>query len=489
MLKCWFTMQGNSFHQSKRRLFGSICLILFVSIFGGLLVIPGRAAQNCTSTLNPGADVSSAIGAASSGSTLCLKGGNYTGFRIDASRTNKSSYVTVTSIEGETATFNGSITFDNAKFVRLQKLKIVGGLVFRPAGNNIEIIGNEITGDTGVTLFGDYRPPAESGNSSCPCKISDVLIEGNNIHDIDYSGAQGLGSGVGVGGFGDVYNVIVRGNTIKSTASDYIQSGMIHDWTVDGNTFLGPSLQFPNHPSDHQDLWQIFGCDTGCYDINHLIYNITYTNNIARNTGTAESLLFQTAYFQNVKIENNLFDKDSRGTTIQIYNTNGLSYKNNTHIEEGESSAAGQGAIFRDGGGLAGANYQITNNIFIKLRGSAVAIGTEGRAGSWGTYDFNVTNDGSAPGANSIKNWSPSWVDAIYYEPVGLPFVAGYRYNAQSGAKKGDLNGDGLVDYVDLSILLTNYGSQNPVNKESDINLDNIVDIFDLSILLSGYGK
>lgn len=404
-------------------------LIGIAVIVGIFAIYSSKAAQTCITTLNPGADVSSAIGAATPGSTICLHGGNYQGFRIDASRTNKSNYVTITSSEGETAVFTSNLTFDNARYIRLQNLKFNDGLVFRPAGSNIEIKNNEITGSTGVTMFGDYRSPADSGNSSCPCNIYGVLIEGNNIHDIDYEGAQGLGGGVGIGGFGDVYNVTVKNNSIKSPASDYIQSGIIHDWTVDGNTFLGPSLQFPNHPTDHQDLWQIFGCDTGCYDTNHLIYNITFTNNIARNTMTAESLLFQTAYFQNVRVENNLFDKDSRGTTIQIYNTNGLVYKNNTHIEEGESVDAGQGAIFRDGGGTAGANYQITNNIFIKVRGSAVALGTEGRAGSWGTYDYNVTNDGSASGVNSIKNWSPNWVNTTYYEPIGLPYLAGYRFN------------------------------------------------------------
>ena len=49
-----------------------------------------------------------------------------------------------------------------------------------------------------------------------------------------------------------------------------------------------------------------------------------------------------------------------------------------------------------------------------------------------------------------------------------------------------DLNSDGTVDFVDLSTLLTNYGTG---VSSGDVNKDNQVDIFDLSALLSNYGK
>lgn len=49
----------------------------------------------------------------------------------------------------------------------------------------------------------------------------------------------------------------------------------------------------------------------------------------------------------------------------------------------------------------------------------------------------------------------------------------------------GDINDDGTVDAVDLSILL---GDFNTTAAESDLNHDGIVDVLDLSILLSAYG-
>jgi len=51
---------------------------------------------------------------------------------------------------------------------------------------------------------------------------------------------------------------------------------------------------------------------------------------------------------------------------------------------------------------------------------------------------------------------------------------------------QGDINSDGKVDILDLSILLSDYSS---TNAAGDINHDGIVDILDLSILLSNFGK
>jgi hypothetical protein len=49
---------------------------------------------------------------------------------------------------------------------------------------------------------------------------------------------------------------------------------------------------------------------------------------------------------------------------------------------------------------------------------------------------------------------------------------------------KGDLDGDGVVGYKDFSMLLSKWGSNDPV---ADINGDGKVGIFDFSILLSNW--
>lgn len=51
---------------------------------------------------------------------------------------------------------------------------------------------------------------------------------------------------------------------------------------------------------------------------------------------------------------------------------------------------------------------------------------------------------------------------------------------------EADLNQDGIVDVLDLSILVSNWGTNNP---EVDLNDDGIVDVLDLSILVSSWGQ
>jgi hypothetical protein len=351
---------------------------------------------DCTTSLSPGADVANAVESAAGGAVICLEAGSYG--RISISDAHKSPPVTVRSGSSGRATVNG-ISLTDPVGLRFMALDITSGTTVTPSGSNLQFIGNDITGVAGIYLFGDYRIDR---------LISDVLIEGNNIHDLDYVGNQDTGFGYGIEGVGEIRNMIIHDNTIKSPASDYIQSATPINWVVDHNTFLGPSL-LGDH-EDHQDLWQIFG---GGEDI-------TFTNNVARNTETQESLLFQEGAFSNVDIENNLFDHDSRGYTCQLYQSAGMVFRNNTVV------GSHWGCLFRDlASSPAGSGYEVDHNVFAETEAS-VDVSEEGRAGDWGTYDYNVSSDNSAEGVHSVRNWSPSWMDTIGYGPLGLPFAAGY---------------------------------------------------------------
>jgi hypothetical protein len=59
--------------------------------------------------------------------------------------------------------------------------------------------------------------------------------------------------------------------------------------------------------------------------------------------------------------------------------------------------------------------------------------------------------------------------------------------NSGGGAVQGDLNSDGHVTILDLSILLSHYG-QAATASQGDINTDGTCNVLDLSILLSHYG-
>jgi hypothetical protein len=357
---------------------------------------PGPPAE-CSTTLAPGADVSAAISQAPAGAVLCLQSGSYAEIAVDSA--DKAPAVTVRSATGERATVNG-ISLTDPNGLHLVALDITGGVSVTPSGSDIQLVDNDITGVTGIYMFGDYRIGGQ---------IENVLIEGNRIHDIDYTGAQQGGYGYGIEGIGDVRHVVVRENTIQSPASDYMQSASPLDWVVDGNTFLGPSLL--GEHEDHQDLWQIFG---GGEDV-------VFTNNVARNTETQESLLFQEGAFSNVVVENNLFDHDSRGYTCQIYQSTGLVFRDNTVV------GSHWGCLFRDlETSPPGFGYEVDHNVFVATEASD-DISIEGRAAAWGVYDYNVSGDDSADGPHSVRNWSSSWVDTTNYGPLGLPFMAGFH--------------------------------------------------------------
>ena len=59
-------------------------------------------------------------------------------------------------------------------------------------------------------------------------------------------------------------------------------------------------------------------------------------------------------------------------------------------------------------------------------------------------------------------------------------------------ASPGDVNTDGVVDYLDLAILGASYGTQREApgyRAEADLNDDGVVDVLDLGILGANYGR
>jgi hypothetical protein len=367
----------------------------------GRLILAG---PSCTKTLEAGANLANALARARPKAVLCLRGGSYPGVRVPPGATDAHRFVTLRSAPGESAVIAGELSFDNARFLCLRELKLTGGVAFRPAAAHVRLLDNEITGEAGIFFYGD----ASLGGSTRA-----VLIEGNHIHDIDYRGSQSTYNGYGIKSIGVQNGFTVRGNTIERLAADYIQTDVARNWTVDRNTFLGPSLA-GTHPTEHQDLWQIYAGGR----------NISFTNNVARDTGTSQSLLFQMTYpenrFAKVSVVNNLFDHDSDGYTCQLYQSAGLVFRHNTIV------GSEYGCIFRAEPGFPdGSGYRVERNI-LDAHGNS-AIGFEGGAQRWGTYAYNVSTDGSARGPHSIRHWRASWSDDPDYQPRGLPFAAGYR--------------------------------------------------------------
>ncbi len=360
----------------------------------------------CTVTIGPGEDLSTALARSQPNAVVCLKNGDYPETSVPAEATAKRTGTTVIQpVPGAEPAFTGELRFEGARHLKVTGLHFRSGLSFYPEAEDVQVVGNDLTGIGGIFFNGD----SEEGGS---CR--EVLIADNRIHDINYTGPQDGYQGYGIKSVGTQSGFVVRGNTIKSVAADYIQTDVADDWTVEGNTFLGPTL-VGTHPQEHQDLWQDYA---GGHDM-------TFRDNVARNTGTAESLLFQLTYpddrFDRVTVENNLFDHDSVGFSIQIYQVHGLTFTDNTVV------GSRFGAVFRqDPRYPPGSDYRVERNVFAEAQeGEEFAF--EDEIQDWGTFDYDVTSDGSAIGPHSVRNWQPRWEDETNYKPLGLPISAGFR--------------------------------------------------------------
>lgn len=124
-----------------------------------------------------------------------------------------------------------------------------------------------------------------------------------------------------------------------------------------------------------------------------------------------------------------------------------------------------------------------------------------------GTYLTTQYKKSVLNGANPlVKNWNFEYkpTAGAAHANLQLYFSAGttgYVDNAELFANDGsvivtppatnssDLNGDGKVDALDLSTLLTNWGKTGQTAAQGNINGDAIVDALDLSTLLANWSK
>ena len=101
------------------------------------------------------------------------------------------------------------------------------------------------------------------------------------------------------------------------------------------------------------------------------------------------------------------------------------------------------------------------------------------------TTDNNDDVWPSAVQASNTRIWV-AWTSDRAGQPAGGNWDIYYKTSLV-----GDLNGDGVVDIIDLSIVGRAFGSfkgEPNYNPAADINLDGIVDVMDLSLVSMNYG-
>ncbi len=366
------------------------------------VVVPPAPTLTCTTTLGPGANLAAAIDGAGPGAVICLQTGDYP--KISLSHSYHSGYVTLQAAPGATPTVAGLYAV-GVSFLRVQGLKMTAGIDIRSDGHDLQLIGNDIgNADFGIAVD-QYSP-------SPP--ITGILIEGNFIHDLDRecaTPAYATGQGVTLSGG----EALIAGNTFQTIPEHYIQGG--DNTVVDGNVFQGPRLSCPNA---HLNIWQIWSGGR----------NDAFINNVMRpGMHTSNSIMFETGpgganpsdTLSNITISNNLFDHETDTYSIQECQTNGLTITNNTIV------GSTYGLWARNCSGT-GSSYDISRNIVVQNAGRTPEIQLDGCAGTC-TFDYNVTDDGSADQAGSthyVIHWNPQWQDTTWYQPIGLSFQSGF---------------------------------------------------------------
>jgi hypothetical protein len=123
---------------------------VFVGLAGLLCVsVPTAWTAACTTTLNPGANIVSAISSASAGAVICLNNGSYA--YQDIANITKTNYVTVRSTNTRGATING-IQLWNSKYVRIEDVNL-NGLDVMECSQHIQVVNVTIT--DAITIRGE----------------------------------------------------------------------------------------------------------------------------------------------------------------------------------------------------------------------------------------------------------------------------------------------------------------------------------------------
>lgn len=365
----------------------------------------------CTTTLSPGADVGAAIASAPAGGGVCLNSGSYPTINVNGA--NPPGYVTLEPAPGAHPTIDGA-QISNSSFLRFQQLQMTGGFNMIKSGQDFQFLDNNVgPAQYGFVMDGSPNP------------ITNVVIQGNAIHDLDFSGSSaGYAGGQGV----TLYNgddVVVSENTFWANSWHYIQCGGCDGLAVDHNLFTCPCNE---HSGAHLNILQIW--QGGSDD--------SFTNNIVNGTGGPTEICGgcillengaggQTCSdrFVNPNVSNNLFVDPGGSLPIQVNLNDGGVFENNTIVGGQYGSAFGNATSTCSSS--TDTNMTVARNIQVGDTSSGSNLWMGNCSGTC-TFDYNVTSDGSARADGSqhyVIDWRASW--AGNYVAVGLPFTAGYQ--------------------------------------------------------------
>ncbi len=152
-----------------------------------------------------------------------------------------------------------------------------------------------------------------------------------------------------------------------------------------------------------------------------------------------------------------------------------------------EALALEEGSFLRNvDGTLSAVQINNTNGFVFMFSSLFFPPATSGASGDGdlATIDFHVLSTGST--SLTLSNVA---LHNSTDQPLDLTFAGGHFSNV---ALEGDVNGDGIVDILDLNMAAVSFGAtpDSPQwNAAADLNSDGIINVFDLVIIVMNFGN
>lgn len=351
-------------------------LLVSLAALGGSHV----AQAACTQTLNPGANVASAVSSAAAGSTICLNAGSYGSHAFV--NIAKSSPVTIQSTSGQTASIRPDVySSSNLVFANLT----MPGLEIREASRNVRVQGTKFTGQAILRVTStDSNVVIDSstfdGISVCTnCYEGRLqIVQGHGVKITNsHFGGGGESDGIQLSangatiGPGNVFEGIIQGSYGRHI--DAIQGYGQSNTTIVGNYFTNNTIYVGMYDGGRNETitGNVFGPSATNEQKLQLgsIQGLTFTHNTAKGRFVvAQGAKSGMARNSNAVYRNNIFD----GTSI---------------ADTGDQPGCSTGCVYE-------------RNLFTSsssARGSNNLIGTPTYAGgatSWPGYKLSTSSLG-----------------------------------------------------------------------------------------------
>jgi len=353
----------------------------------------------CDQTLSPGANVSSTVSAAASGTTICLNSGNYG--TLNFTNIKRSDFVTLRSVSGVGARMSIGEVYDS-RYIKFDSLTF-DSVGVRECSTDIQFLNSTWTPGGGGLAF----------NYTTSCSQSDMrlVVDGATFAGVGRAVFEGRLSVRGVRGL-TIKNSLFSGQ--PSNSADASDGVML---TGDSTTVtIGPGNVFREIiqgqcGSVHCDAIQMYGNGSGTVITgNYFINNTVHVGNYDGGS-------------PNMKIVHNIFDRGQSGQNLQIGGVKGMLMEHNTF----------RGVVLGIGTKYANTQHSgwvVQNNIFDAS--SFTASGDQPGCGSDCVMRSNLkSNSGSTTptGTNNITG------NAIYVGTGSPTNWSGWQLAANSPGK------------------------------------------------------